>query len=315
MILFRLRLPEHSETGYTFSIRECHPDLRKQAPCASLNPSGAWHRPVGSTFPDPGGSEVGGELLSPRIRSGGRVVAAIRQFRPGRSPFDSIMHVEDDGTEWWSARELMPHLGYARWENGENAVRKARSACRNAGHEVSDHFRDITKMIDIGKGGQRSASDVQMTRFGCYLVAMNSDPDKVEVAAAQRYFALMTRAAEKAVAVPVAVATSPRPWSVRFRETFEPHVRYVNMHHRRCFTVVTALVGQMLSLEDELIRHMFEVKPSDRPDVSIGLCWAYERSRRNLRPSERFAPLYLPDQDREVMLRVYGNEEWGEFNE
>jgi DNA-damage-inducible protein D len=84
----------------------------------------------------------------------------------------------------------MPHLGYARWENGENAVRKARSACRNAGHEVSDHFRDITKMIDIGKGGQRAASDVQMTRFGCYLVAMNGDPDKPEVAAAQQYFAV-----------------------------------------------------------------------------------------------------------------------------
>src|SRR5207249_4071539 len=70
-----------------------------------------------------------------------------------------------------------------------------------------------------------------------------------------------------------------------------------------------------LSLEDELIRHMFEVKPSDRPDVSIGLRWSHERESRGLSPSERFAPLYLPDQDQEVGIRVYGEAEWGDFSE
>jgi hypothetical protein len=74
-------------------------------------------------------------------------------------------------------------------------------------------------------------------------------------------------------------------------------------------------VGQILSLEDELIRHMFEIRPSDRPDVSIGWRWARERDVRGLVPSKFFAPLYLPDQDREVLLRVYQETEWGDFSE
>jgi hypothetical protein len=234
-----------------------------------------------------------------------------RPFRPGRSPFDDIMHVEDDGTEWWSARELMPYLGYSRWENLENVIRKARSACRNTGHDPSSVFRDVTKIVDAGPL-QRGRADVQMLRFGCYLVAMNGDPDKSEVAAAQRYFAVMTRVAEKQVTAPAAIIEKPRPWSERFRETTIPHLRFVNVNHPGCFTVVTTLVAPILYLEDELIRHMLKPGPSDRPDVSIGLCWANDRRSRGLPDVERFAPLCLPDQEREVWLKVYDNAERGE---
>lgn len=126
----------------------------------------------------------------------------LRRFRPGYSPFDDIKHQEDDGPEWWSAREMMPLLGYIRWENLENVIKRARSACRNAGHDPFSVFRDVTKNVEVGQL-TRGRADVQMTRFGCYLVAMNGDPDKPEIAAAQRYFALMTRIAETQSAPPV----------------------------------------------------------------------------------------------------------------
>jgi hypothetical protein len=188
---------------------------------------------------------------------------------------------------------------------------QARSACRNTGHDPSSVFRDVTKIVDAGPL-QRGRADVQMLRFGCYLVAMNGDPDKSEVAAAQRYFAVMTRVAEKQVTAPAAIIEKPRPWSERFRETTIPHLRFVNVNHPGCFTVVTTLVAPILYLEDELIRHMLKPGPSDRPDVSIGLCWANDRRSRGLPDVERFAPLCLPDQEREVWLKVYDNAERGE---
>jgi hypothetical protein len=240
-------------------------------------------------------------------------MGSIRQFRPGRSPFDDIMHVEDDGTEWWSAREMVVPLGYSRWENVDSVIRRAKAACRNSGHDPSNHFREVTKMVDIGSGTVRSIADVQMTRFGCYLLAMNGDPNKPEIAAAQRYFTLMTRAAEKAIAVPAAIVQAPRPWSERFRQTVEPHIRFMYMNHPDGFTVASTLVGQILCMEDELIRHMFELKSSDRPDVSIGLCWANDRRNRGLPDVQKFAPLRLPDQAMDVWLSVYDNIERGAF--
>lgn len=231
-----------------------------------------------------------------------------RQLRAGRSPFDEIVHTEEDGTEWWSARELMPHLGYLAWRNLENVISKARSACRNSGHQVADHFADVGKNLSVG----RPATDVQLTRFGCYLVAMNGDPDKPEVAAAQRYFALMTRAAEKGVTPPPVAVEAPRPWSERIRETTVPHIQYINVHHPGCFSVISTLATQLLFLEDELIRHMLKPQPSDRPDVSIGIIWAGDRRKRGLPDSDRTAPLWLPDQNRRVFVRVYDNSERGD---
>lgn len=240
---------------------------------------------------------------------------AVRQFRAGRSPFDAIMHQDDDGAQWWSARELMPYLGYLRWENMENVLGKAQAACRNSGHQVSDHFREAAKMIATGKGAQRYVVEVQLTRFGCYLMAMNGDPDKAEVAAAQRYFALMTRAAEIQAVVPVheGDTQTPRPWSVRFKETYQPHIRAIYQRHPGCFTVVTALVPHFLTLEDELIRHMLKPRSSDRPDVSVGLRWSKHRRQLGHPDVTQFAPLWLPDQGMDVQLRVYPDLERGIF--
>lgn len=112
-----------------------------------------------------------------------------------KQTFDSIMHVED-GVEFWYARELQDVLGYKTWENFAEAVSRARTAGLNAGAPVSDHFRDVTKMVPLGSNAQRDIGDIMLTRYACYLIAQNGDPRKTEIAFAQTYFALQTRKQE-----------------------------------------------------------------------------------------------------------------------
>jgi len=100
------------------------------------------------------------------------------------------------GIECWSARELQPILGYARWENFANAIEKAKKSCENAGEPIHHHFRDVTKMVDLGSGSKREVEDVVLTRYACYLIAQNGDPSKPSVAFAQTYFAVQTRKQE-----------------------------------------------------------------------------------------------------------------------
>ena len=84
--------------------------------------------------------------------------------------------------EFWYARELMPSLGYERWENFDKAISRAMDSCETSGIEISDHFREVTKMITVGKGAQRSVKDYMLTRYVCYLIAQNGDPKKEEIA-------------------------------------------------------------------------------------------------------------------------------------
>ncbi len=117
---------------------------------------------------------------------------------PDVSPFEAIRHTEEDGNEYWSARELAKVLGYTRWERFPGVINKAEAACTNSGHTAADHFRVSSYMIQLGKGGQRPVEDFRLSRYACYLIVQNADPNKEIVALGQTYFATMTRIAEEA---------------------------------------------------------------------------------------------------------------------
>lgn len=110
--------------------------------------------------------------------------------------FESYANKTKEGIEFWLARDVQHLLDYTKWDNFQNVISKAKTACEMSGENISDHFADVGKMVTIGSGAEKEVSDIMLTRFACYLIAQNGDPRKEKIAFAQRYFATQTRKAE-----------------------------------------------------------------------------------------------------------------------
>ena len=103
---------------------------------------------------------------------------------------------EKEGIEFWFARDLQKLLEYDDWRNFLNVIEKAKIACKNSGHNVKDHFVDVTKTIPMPKSASKEIPDIMLTRYACYLIAQNGDSRKEQIAFAQSYFAIQTRKQE-----------------------------------------------------------------------------------------------------------------------
>ena len=109
---------------------------------------------------------------------------------------EECMHVDEDGVEYWYAREIMEVFGYSKWQNFEIAIERARVSLETTKTAGQEHFAEVSKSLPMPKGGYREVKDYMLTRYACYLIAMNGDPRKEEIAFAQSYFATQTRKQE-----------------------------------------------------------------------------------------------------------------------
>lgn len=103
---------------------------------------------------------------------------------------------EEEGIEYWFARDLQKLLEYDEWRNFSKVIDKAKTSCKNAKQNVSDHFVDVNKTIRMPKEATKEIDDIMLTRYACYLIAQNGDPRKETIAFAQSYFAFQTRKQE-----------------------------------------------------------------------------------------------------------------------
>src|SRR3989338_10925906 len=110
--------------------------------------------------------------------------------------FEAIKKIDENGIEYWEARDLLPILGYEKWQNAEEVVMRAARACINSGQDVDNHFTKLSKMVSIGSNTVREVMNYKLDRYACYLIAQNGDPHKPEIAIAQTYFAIQTRRQE-----------------------------------------------------------------------------------------------------------------------
>ena len=120
----------------------------------------------------------------------------LKKIDKNNKSFEEIKHIDENGVEFWYARELMSILEYNKWENFEKVINKAKDACENSGITVVDHFPDIRKTIKMPKGAEKTILDYKLTRYACYLIAQNGDSRKTVIALAQTYFAVQTRKQE-----------------------------------------------------------------------------------------------------------------------
>ena len=119
-----------------------------------------------------------------------------KQENYSNKTFEDIKHIDENGVEYWYARELQSVLNYKEWRKFENVINKAKESCKNSDITVFEHFVDVDKTIKMPKGATKNIKDYKLTRYACYLIAQNGDSRKKVIALAQTYFAIQTRKQE-----------------------------------------------------------------------------------------------------------------------
>ena len=109
-----------------------------------------------------------------------------------QTPFEQIKHLDENNQEYWLARELQDILQYANWQNFEEVIEKAKTACEKSENLINSHFTEGSKVVE-NSIIPRTKLDYELTRYACYLIAMNGDSEKEIIAKAQTYFAVQTR--------------------------------------------------------------------------------------------------------------------------
>ncbi len=186
------------------------------------------------------------------------------------SPFDAIRQINENGQEYWSARDLQSPLGYVKWERFKDAVERAMIACKNSGHTPEDHFPDVGKGIKGGKGVDMEIQDYHLSRYACYLVAMNGDPRKPEIASAQTYFATKTREAELAQSSHQLLHARDYIDQLQQKIDYliESNPTKIDDSDRACIAVQIYRLSHMISDTNKVIKKMKD-KPASREERTL----------------------------------------------
>ena len=120
----------------------------------------------------------------------------MKEIDNNNKSFEDIKHIDENGIEFWYARELMIILEYKQWRRFESVINKAQESCKNSDISVIEHFANVGKTIKMPKGAEKTIPDYKLTRYACYLIAQNGDSRKKVIALAQTYFAVQTRKQE-----------------------------------------------------------------------------------------------------------------------
>lgn len=227
------------------------------------------------------------------------------------SPFEAIKHTDEQG-EYWMAREVQELMGYTEWRKFKDSLERAQIACKNNGQAPSDHFVLAANMIKIGKGAKRKVEDYRLSRYACYLSAMNGDPRKEEVSKAQSYFAAQTYFAEN---VQAGIPTVEQ----------KPFLNTLWTRRAMIFNEKTRIPEGYWCIFNEIghICWQYELKDihlteESTPDISVGQLWAkYARSKgMDMSLAKKYNHHYPPGDKRGVQQAfIYPNAWYGEFRD
>ena len=120
----------------------------------------------------------------------------MNELEINNNTFESIKHIDENGKEFWYARELSKVLKYTQWRNFDNVIEKAKIACKQSMIDTTLHFADFSKVLKVGNNAKMKVDDYKLSRYACYLIAQNGDSKKKVIALAQTYFAIQTRKQE-----------------------------------------------------------------------------------------------------------------------